>query len=62
MNNTSDTGSSEIKEIPLLDRELFFGNPQVADGQLSPDGKFISFMKPFRKGHRWRREHQFVCG
>ena len=34
-------------ETPLLDRELFFGNPQIAGGQLSPDGKFISFMKPY---------------
>ncbi|MCG8652084.1 MAG: S9 family peptidase [Pirellulales bacterium] len=33
---------------PLLDRELFFGNPQLSGGQLSPDGKFISFMKPYR--------------
>lgn len=32
---------------PLLDRELFFGNPEISSGQLSPDGKFISFMKPY---------------
>lgn len=41
--------SSESKvDTLLLDRELFFGNPQIAGGQLSPDGKFISFMKPYR--------------
>ncbi len=34
-------------ETPLLDRELFFGNPQIEDGQLSPDGKYISFMKAY---------------
>ncbi|MEM6690519.1 MAG: S9 family peptidase [Planctomycetota bacterium] len=33
---------------PLIDRELFFGNPQLSSGQLSPDGKFISFMKPYK--------------
>ena len=33
---------------PLLDRDLFFGNPQIAGGQLSPDGRFISFMKPYQ--------------
>jgi dipeptidyl aminopeptidase/acylaminoacyl peptidase len=33
-------------ETPILDRELFFGNPQIAGGKLSPDGKWISFMKP----------------
>ncbi|MEL6110759.1 MAG: S9 family peptidase, partial [Planctomycetota bacterium] len=35
-------------DVPLLDRELFFGNPKIAGGQLSPDGKFISFMKPYQ--------------
>jgi dipeptidyl aminopeptidase/acylaminoacyl peptidase len=32
---------------PLLDRKLFFGNPQISGGQLSPDGKFITFMKAY---------------
>lgn len=35
-------------QTPLLDRELFFGNPQISAGQLSPDGKYISFMKAYR--------------
>lgn len=35
------------QEIPILDRELFFGNPQISGGQLSPDGKWISFMKEY---------------
>lgn len=35
------------QEIPLLDRELFFGNPEISAGQLSPDGKWISFMKEY---------------
>lgn len=34
-------------ETPILDRDLFFGNPEISGGQLSPDGKWISFMKPF---------------
>lgn len=34
-------------ETPILDRELFFGNPEITGGQLSPDGKFISFMKEY---------------
>src|SRR5688572_18612101 len=33
---------------PLLDRELFFGNPEIAGAQLSPDGKYIAFLKPFK--------------
>lgn len=32
---------------PLIDRELFFGNPEIAGAQISPDGKYISFIKPF---------------
>ena len=35
------------QNTPVLDRELFFGNPEIADGQLSPDGKWISFMKEY---------------
>ena len=34
-----------MKQTPLIDREIFFGNPQIAAGQLSPDGKKVSFMK-----------------
>jgi Tol biopolymer transport system component len=31
---------------PLIDREVFFGNPEYSGAQISPDGKYISFMKP----------------
>lgn len=31
---------------PLLDRNLFFGDPQISGGQLSPDGAYIAFMRP----------------
>ncbi len=31
---------------PLLDRQLFFGDPEIVGGKLSPDGKFIAFLKP----------------
>ncbi len=30
----------------LIDREIFFGNPEYAGAQLSPDGMYISFIKP----------------
>jgi dipeptidyl aminopeptidase/acylaminoacyl peptidase len=39
--------SSLAQETPILDRNLFFGNPQISGGQLSPDGKTISFMKAY---------------
>lgn len=31
---------------PLLDRELFFGDPVLAGVEISPDGKWLSFIKP----------------
>jgi hypothetical protein len=33
---------------PLIDRELFFGDPEIAGAQISPDGAFIAFLKPFK--------------
>lgn len=33
---------------PLLDRELFFGNPVIAGANLSPDGKWMMFRKPYK--------------
>ncbi len=38
---------SAIADLPpLIDRELFFGDPEIAGAQLSPDGKYIAFIKP----------------
>lgn len=31
----------------LIDRDLFFGNPEISGGQLSPDGQYIAFMKEY---------------
>ncbi|HET7113938.1 MAG TPA: hypothetical protein VFI57_09855, partial [Pyrinomonadaceae bacterium] len=33
---------------PIIDRELFFGDPEIAGAQISPDGAYIAFMKPFK--------------
>lgn len=33
---------------PLIDRELFFGDPEISGAQISPDGNFIAFIKPFK--------------
>jgi dipeptidyl aminopeptidase/acylaminoacyl peptidase len=32
---------------PLLDRELFFGNPEIVNAEISPDGQYIAFLKPW---------------
>src|SRR4029078_7450280 len=33
---------------PLVDREIFFGNPEIAGAQISPNGKYLSFLKPWK--------------
>ncbi len=32
---------------PLLDRELFFGDPEISGAQISPDGRYVAFLKPW---------------
>ena len=32
---------------PIIDRELLFGDPEISGAQLSPDGRFLSFIKPY---------------
>ena len=34
---------------PLIDRELFFGDPEISGAQISPDGSYIAFLKPLNK-------------
>ena len=41
--------SMSIKTVPLED---FFKNPEKSSFQLSPNGKFISYMKPWNDGNR----------
>ena len=36
------------ERVPLVDRDLFFGDPEIGGAQISPDGKFIAFVKPFQ--------------
>jgi dipeptidyl aminopeptidase/acylaminoacyl peptidase len=33
---------------PLIDRELIFGNPEIAGAELSPNGQYIAFLKPWK--------------
>ena len=32
---------------PLIDREIFFDDPIISGGRLSPDGAYISFLRPY---------------
>ncbi len=33
---------------PIVDRELYFGDPEISGAQLSPDGRHIAFLKPLK--------------
>jgi dipeptidyl aminopeptidase/acylaminoacyl peptidase len=33
---------------PVIDRDHFLGDPETAGAQISPDGAFIAFVKPFK--------------
>ncbi len=46
MTTFSTTASAELPE--LIDREVFFGNPEYSNTQISPNGKWVSFMKPYK--------------
>lgn len=45
---TAGDRSYLAKLPPLIDRELFFGDPEISGAQISPDGRFISFIKPYK--------------
>lgn len=36
----------KTKEAPLISRDILFGNPDKASVQVSPDGKYLSFLAP----------------
>lgn len=43
------SASKVTAQLPeLIDREVFFGNPEISGAQISPDGKYVSFMKPYK--------------
>ena len=48
---TSQTGFAQAAKTggqpPIIDRDLLFGDPEVSGAQLSPDGRFLSFIKPY---------------
>jgi len=40
--------SLAAQQPPIIDRALFFGEVQIAGAQISPDGQYISFLKPYK--------------
>src|SRR5579883_3568027 len=43
------TASNSPGLPPLIDRELLFGNPEITGAQLSPDGQYVAFIKPWKE-------------
>lgn len=45
----SPAAASKPSQLPPnIDRDKFFGNPEIAAAQLSPDGQWIAFLKPYK--------------
>ena len=43
---SSAAPTASVTEPPLLPRDLLFGNPERANGQLSPDGRWLGYIAP----------------
>lgn len=41
------TAASRIADVPLIPRDLLFGNPERSGGKISPDGRWLSWMAPW---------------
>ena len=39
---------SFAQQPPIIDRAAFFGEIQIAAAQISPDGQYLSFLKPYK--------------
>ena len=36
------------QQPPIIDRAAFFGEIQIAGAEISPDGQYLSFLKPYK--------------
>src|SRR5690606_9912291 len=46
MTSTTAAAPADLSSYPLIPREALFGNPLRASGQISPDGKWLSWLAP----------------
>jgi dipeptidyl aminopeptidase/acylaminoacyl peptidase len=42
------TATIDAQQPPIIDRAAFFGEIQIAGAQISPDGQYLSFLKPYK--------------
>jgi len=47
MNSGTEINENHSGLPPLIDRELLFGNPEISEARLSPDGSHLAFLKPW---------------
>jgi dipeptidyl aminopeptidase/acylaminoacyl peptidase len=40
--------TARAEQPPIIDRNLFFGEVEISGEQISPDGQFVSFLKPYK--------------
>ncbi len=45
---TLATVTIRAQQPPIIDRASFFGEVQIAGAQISPDGEYVSFLKPYK--------------
>lgn len=38
----------QAQDVPLINRELFFDNPEIAGGQLSPNAQWMTYIKAYK--------------
>ena len=43
--DVADADKDAAGPAPLLDREIFFGNPEIAFAALSPTGQYVAFAR-----------------
>jgi dipeptidyl aminopeptidase/acylaminoacyl peptidase len=43
---TTPADAKGVNSTPLIPRDVLFGNPDRAQARLSPDGKYLSYLKP----------------
>ncbi len=43
---TSSAKALSMKDVPLIPRRVFFGNPEKARARISPDGKLLAYVAP----------------
>ena len=46
--SASGTLVAQAGRPPIIDRQLFFGNPEISGAMLSPDGRYVAFLKPYK--------------